>query len=98
LLETVGAALYRAGRYGKALELLTEAANRADGEPPPSVQFYLAVTHHRLGNAQKALIWLQRAKAQMTAMPAGGSTPQAWEDQLRWQLLRQESSSLLAGR
>ncbi|MGH9360339.1 MAG: hypothetical protein ACRD2T_00370 [Thermoanaerobaculia bacterium] len=60
-LNTLGAALYRAGRFGEAAEML-ERAGRAQPEGPTAFDhFFLALAHHQLGRSEPAADALDRA-------------------------------------
>jgi WD40 repeat protein len=70
-LGTLGAALYRAAKHKKAVELLEQAVKRETGRDSCWMPCFLAMAHHRLGLRQKARMWLSRAKKQATgASPA----------------------------
>ena len=62
-VNQLGVALYRAGRFEKAVERLTEATELS---PDPyrsdmlHTWFYLAMAHHRLGHADLARRWLDK--------------------------------------
>jgi tetratricopeptide (TPR) repeat protein len=67
-VKTLGAALYRVGRYEEALEALRRAAalNAAThGEPTPPDVAFLAMTHHRLGHAPEARAGLDVLRSRM---------------------------------
>jgi serine/threonine protein kinase/Flp pilus assembly protein TadD len=84
-LETLGAALYRAGRLDEAAKRLTEAnaANLRADKTPVNTWLFLAMTHHRLGHADEARRWLARAvqamdqAARQPARPAAGPSGKA---------------------
>jgi tetratricopeptide (TPR) repeat protein len=66
---TLGAVLYRAGRFEEAVQRLTEA-DRLVPEPmegarrsPAETWFFLAMAHHRAGHAEEAKKWLDKATA-----------------------------------
>ena len=71
-LNVLGAALYRAGRYGEAIERLSGVigapvhggrwkwAARASCSPAIA-GYFLAMAHHRLGDADQARTWLNKA-------------------------------------
>jgi tetratricopeptide (TPR) repeat protein len=108
-----GAALYRAGRYDDALRFLTRASTL---NPDPYrtnmiyTWFFLAMTHHRLGHAQEARQWLDKAvqatdqaldlSAPPAAKPASptdpaGGIPPAWNRRLTLELFRREALELV---
>ena len=80
----LGEALYRAGRYDEALESLYEATQTLF-RPGASEWSFLAMTHHRLGHADKARFylteaarWIDEANRQ-TETDLSGTRP-AWGD------------------
>ncbi len=77
-------ALYRAGRFFDAHEVLEEAWRRSD-EPPMSflhglIQWAVAFEHHRRGNAHGARVLLDRAWSRLDGAPDGymGLDLSAW--------------------
>jgi WD40 repeat protein len=63
VLKTLGAALYRVGRFEEAIRRLDESIqSRGDGGDPKGVAF-LAMAHHRLGHPDKAKRWLDKLVA-----------------------------------
>jgi Flp pilus assembly protein TadD len=63
LLNTLGAAQYRTGRYNEALETLTRCAD-LNRNKDPSDSAFLALTYHRLGNAEKAREYFELLRKQ----------------------------------
>jgi tetratricopeptide (TPR) repeat protein len=59
--NTLGAALYRAGRYDEAVEKLTAAAKAIPPNGTPWDWVFLAMAHHRLGHRHEARVCLGRA-------------------------------------
>ena len=49
-LNTLGAVLYRAGRYSDAIRRLEEGIRLRNGESDPHDWVFLAMAHHRLGH------------------------------------------------
>jgi tetratricopeptide (TPR) repeat protein len=111
-LNTLGAALYRAGRFEDAVKRLTEASASRPNEQEmtmPSTWYFLALTHHRLGHADEARRWLDKAdQATEEALtpPAGpseksgnttGPVPPPWNRGLALQLLRREAEEQIRG-
>jgi tetratricopeptide (TPR) repeat protein len=102
--DTLGSALYRAGRFGEAIRRLTEFSN--DREPatatpssPIYAWFFLAMAHHRAGHAEEARKWLDKASKwveQQTKSPSNEGN-RTWNRRLTWQLLRREAEALLKG-
>jgi WD40 repeat protein/serine/threonine protein kinase/tetratricopeptide (TPR) repeat protein len=98
-LDTLGAALYRAGRYEEAAQRLTEAEAALQptshtGHPVAYARLFLAMTQRRLGHAEDARRWLDKvlpATAE-TRTDTGAST---WNRRLTLQLLSREAEGLL---
>jgi tetratricopeptide (TPR) repeat protein len=62
-LNTLGAALYRAGRYEDAIARLDESVQASGGPGVPQDWVYLAMAHHKKGNTEKAGRWLEKVRA-----------------------------------
>ena len=54
IANTLGAALYRAGRFDEAIQALERSAGTASGEERPAELGFLAMAHQRRGAAQAA--------------------------------------------
>jgi Flp pilus assembly protein TadD len=90
VLNTLGAALYRAGRCDEALQRLGEG-NRLRGEEGlPSAWPFLAMVHHRLGHSAEARRWLDRLREHR---PSGD--PARFWDELEVRLLRGEAEAVV---
>jgi WD40 repeat protein/tetratricopeptide (TPR) repeat protein/tRNA A-37 threonylcarbamoyl transferase component Bud32 len=87
-LRTLGAVYYRAGRYEIALKRLQEAIELE--KDLVSAWLFLALAHHRLGNAEEATKWLAKAIEYNTA-------PLSWDERLKLRLLRTEAEALIKG-
>ena len=61
-LNTLGAALYRAGRFEEAIRRLHEGINLRNGAEEPLDWPFLAMAHHRLGHVDEARRWLDRLR------------------------------------
>ncbi len=61
-LNTLGAALYRSGRFGDAIRRLEEAIKARNGAERPNDWPLLAMAHHRLGHNNEARRWLDRLR------------------------------------
>jgi serine/threonine protein kinase/tetratricopeptide (TPR) repeat protein len=107
-LNTLGAALYRAGRLEEAVKRLAEAAaaykpDSGCRQPLAYSWFFLAMAHHRLGQAAEARKWLDKAVQWMDqADPekgkgAANTVPMPWNRRLTLQLLRREAETLIHG-
>jgi tetratricopeptide (TPR) repeat protein len=64
ILNTLGVAQYRAGQYEKALATL-KRSNRLQGNRQPADLAFLAMTQHRLNQAEAARATLQRLRVVM---------------------------------
>jgi WD40 repeat protein/serine/threonine protein kinase/Flp pilus assembly protein TadD len=78
-LSGLGAALCRAGRYQEAIDRLHEATSARGDRGVPQDWVFLAMAHHRLGNACEARMWLDNVPAYT---PVEGA--------LDWELLETE--------
>jgi WD40 repeat protein/tetratricopeptide (TPR) repeat protein len=93
-LNTLGAVLYRAGRFEEAVQKLKEGAAREGNGGTAWDFFVLAMACHRLNRAGEARDWLARAAAWMDR--AGDtSRVMTWDQRLELQLLRREATELL---
>jgi tetratricopeptide (TPR) repeat protein len=87
-LATLGAALYRAGRYDDAIDRLEEVI-QARGDQATAWAF-LAMAHHRLGDREQALRWLK----QLQRRQRSADWTQSW-DELEVSLLCGEAEALI---
>ncbi|MBW3540206.1 MAG: tetratricopeptide repeat protein [Planctomycetes bacterium] len=104
--NTLGAVLYRAGRFQQAVDALHEA-DRLLQKPkaglnssPADNWYFLAMAYHRLEDRDEAQNWLDKANEwtdrllqQQESETAG---PVVWNRRLTLELLRQEAGGLLA--
>jgi len=88
-LNTLGAALYRAGRFQEAISRLEEGMRQSGGEGFEDWTF-LALAHHRLGHDVEAHSWLQRVRSYRPS-----EKPQDFWDELEIRLLRSEADSVI---
>jgi WD40 repeat protein/serine/threonine protein kinase/tetratricopeptide (TPR) repeat protein len=93
-LNTLGAILYRAGRYQEALDRLNERL-RDLPEGLPDDWAFLALAHHRLGNHDQARRWLTRLREYRS--PTTFPTPFAFWSHAEVPLLRREVEAVLGG-
>jgi WD40 repeat protein/serine/threonine protein kinase/tetratricopeptide (TPR) repeat protein len=89
-LNTLGAALYRAGRFEEAARRLEEAIQKRRGVSEPNDWAFLALAHHRLGHDAEARAWLDRFRAD----PPRESPDQFWPAQQN-RLLRNEAEAAI---
>jgi WD40 repeat protein/predicted Zn-dependent protease len=104
-LQTLAAAHYRAGQLPQAMTRLQESEN-ADWYGYPTVinWLLLAQVHHRLGLAEEARQWLDKAAARLDRATQPTPAEQAdflkldLPDLMACRLLRREAQLLLAGK
>jgi WD40 repeat protein/class 3 adenylate cyclase len=92
VLNTLGAALYRAGRYEAAIRRLNESIRIRGGASVPKQSLFLAMAHHRLGHRSEARRWLDRLE---NDQPKEGFEFSGGEVELR--ILRRETEMLVSG-
>jgi WD40 repeat protein/serine/threonine protein kinase/Flp pilus assembly protein TadD len=89
-LTTLGAALYRAGRFNEAIRRLEEGVRLRGGVSQGNEWVFLAMAHHRLGHRDLARRWLERLpEHQPSADPA-----EFWHE-LEFRLLRSEAEAVI---
>jgi eukaryotic-like serine/threonine-protein kinase len=89
-LNTLGAALYRAGRFSEAIHRLEEGIRQRGGESSPQDWVFLALAHHRLGQHAEAHAWLDRLR---TYQPDRSDA--AYWNELEIRLLRREAEAVI---
>jgi tetratricopeptide (TPR) repeat protein len=100
-LTTLGAVLYRAGRFQEAARRLTEAeAAFLKAKDPAKTMAYtclfLAMTQQRLGHAEQAKEWLAKAVREIDQpSPERAKINQVWFRRLTLGLLRREAEALV---
>jgi tetratricopeptide (TPR) repeat protein len=62
-LNTLGAALYRAGRIDEAIARLDESVKASEGNGVPEDWVFLAMAHHKKGHGEEARRWLEKVRA-----------------------------------
>ena len=62
ILNTLGAAQYRAGHDEEAIKTLEEGIKSREGKSGSQDWAFQAMAHHRLGNHDEARRWLDRFK------------------------------------
>jgi tetratricopeptide (TPR) repeat protein len=98
--NTVGATLFRAGRFDEAVQRLSAVSTAWDsaGTKPTMysaayTRFFLAMAHHRLGHAEEGRQWFDKAVQQMDEETQNENV--AWNRRATLQLFRQEAQELL---
>lgn len=89
-LNTLGAALFRAGRFDDAIRRLDEAVRLRVGVSEPSDWAFLAMAHHRLGHRDEARRWLDRLRNHQPS-----ADPNGFWNELEIRLLRSEAEALI---
>jgi tetratricopeptide (TPR) repeat protein len=89
-LNTLGTALYRAGRFQEAIGRLEEGIRQGGGEGLPQDWTFLALAHHQLGHHTEAHAWLDRLRAYRP----NESSEHSWEE-LEIRLLRREAEAVI---
>jgi WD40 repeat protein len=100
-LNTLGAALYRAGRSDDAVRRLEEAVKAGGRGGSGWDRLFLALAHQDLGHADQARHWLDEAVSWIDQALAGrledpgAILPSTWEQRLELDLLRREAEKLI---
>ncbi len=89
VLNTLGAILYRAGRYQEAVARLRESIQAKGGKGLPQDWVFLALAQHRLGETTEARQLLDKVKQAKVADPGA-----IWNN-VEIELLRQEAQKLV---
>jgi WD40 repeat protein/serine/threonine protein kinase len=89
-LNTLGAALYRAGRFEDAIRRLEEGIQLQAGQSLPQDWVFLAMAHHRLGHHDEARRWLDRFQNYQPSPDVS----QFWTE-LEIRLLRSEAEAVV---
>lgn len=90
VMNTLGAALYRAGRFEESLHWLEEGIRKRGGESLPQDWAFLALAHHQLGHRAEALRWLEQFRSYQPI-----ENPNAFWNEMEIRLLRSEAESVL---
>jgi tetratricopeptide (TPR) repeat protein len=94
-LNTLGAALYRAGRFEDAIGKLEEAIQARRDEGDTSGWLFLALAHQKIGHAQEARAWLTKAQQLLDQILKDAAVPLPWDQQLELKLLRAEAEATI---
>jgi WD40 repeat protein/tetratricopeptide (TPR) repeat protein len=105
--RTLGAALYRAGKFQDAVNVLTRATQLRK-QPAPSAWLFLALAHARLQHAEEAKKWLGMAREwvdQAQRQKPGEAGDESalswhklpWNERLAVTVLQREAEALVAG-
>jgi WD40 repeat protein/serine/threonine protein kinase/tetratricopeptide (TPR) repeat protein len=89
-LNTLGAVLYRAGRFDDAIRCLEEAIQSRSGASEPQDCAFLAMAHHRLGHRAEARRWIERLRDHQPS-----ADPIRFWDELEIRVLRSEAEAVV---
>jgi Flp pilus assembly protein TadD len=89
-LNTLGSALYRAGRYDEAIRRLQEGIEGRGGASLPDNWPFLAMAHHRLGHRAEARRWLDKLREYRPS-----KSPDRYWEELTTRLLRREAEAVV---
>jgi uncharacterized protein HemY len=100
LLNTLGAALYRADQLNEAVRQVNTAIKLRGDVDTPLDWLFLAMAHHRLGHTEEAKKWLDKAvqwidNATQEKSRDAVALSLSWRGRLELQLLRGEAETLL---
>jgi tetratricopeptide (TPR) repeat protein len=101
-LNTLGVALYRAGKYAEAVTRLDQAVQASRQGGMLQDWLFLAMAHYRLGHTDEARKWLKKAADEIdrlgSAGDPGGTSPLPWwTNRLEYQLFRREAERVVNG-
>jgi WD40 repeat protein/tetratricopeptide (TPR) repeat protein len=96
-LRSLGAALYRAGRFEEAIQQLNAAIAAQNGDGLFEDWLFLAMAHHRLGHAAEARQWLDKT-IQWEAKRKDDAEPLDWVARWELQILLHEAKELIEGK
>ncbi|MFO0907398.1 MAG: tetratricopeptide repeat protein [Isosphaeraceae bacterium] len=96
-LNTVGAILFRAGRFEEAIRQLDRAIQVHGAGGTQYDALFLAMTHHRLGHSDEARRWYDRATSTPpAAMQKPGATGDtSWIPRVELETLQREAAAAL---
>jgi Flp pilus assembly protein TadD len=89
--NTLGAILYRAGQHQEAVIALNEGLVLKGTDGSAHDFLFLAMAHHRLGQADEAKKWWDKTVQAIEKAP-----PVAWDERLELDLLRREAEQVLS--
>jgi WD40 repeat protein/serine/threonine protein kinase len=96
-LNTLGAVLFRAGRFEEAIKAIERSIEAHGAGGAVYDALFLAMAHHKLGHTDEARRWLKRAGAPSPILlkkaDAAGDT--SWIPRLEHELLRQEAATMV---
>jgi tetratricopeptide (TPR) repeat protein len=98
-INTLGAALYRAGRFEEAVRRLNESIAIHGGGGVYEDWLFLALSHHRLGHREEARKWLVKARNLLDPTLEGktdpNSAPLPWNQRVELEQIGGEALALI---
>src|SRR5262249_1599545 len=94
LVRALGMAHHRAGQYEEALRRLSESCELHPEGGNAYDWFFLAMSHHHLGHADEARVWLEKA-TQWTEREAKKDGNVPWDEQVVRGQMRREAEALI---
>ena len=100
-IRSLGAILYRAGKFDEAAQQLAPLAVNAEKSSPAAKTssvyplFFLAMAQHQLGKKDEARATLQKAADLAQAELSDDTNPPRWNRKLTLELLQKEAEGLL---
>jgi WD40 repeat protein/tetratricopeptide (TPR) repeat protein len=91
-LNTLGVALFRAGRFEEAIDWLEESIRGQGGEGSPQDWAFLAMANHHLGHPEEARRWLEKLRS----YEPKDLTTYTWSDDAEPALFLREAKALIA--
>jgi tetratricopeptide (TPR) repeat protein len=88
-INSLGAVLYRAGRFEQSIRCLENGIKLRNGDEPTDWPF-MAMAHHRLGHREEALRWINRFRSYKPS-----TDPNKFWDELEVRLLRSEAEAVV---
>jgi hypothetical protein len=95
-MNTLGAILYRAGRFEEAIRQLRRAGELHGADGTPFDALFLAMAHHQLGHAEEARRWLRLGRS-VDPIPTRdpGDRDASWISRLELEILQREASAMI---
>jgi serine/threonine protein kinase/WD40 repeat protein len=95
-LNTLGAVLYRAGRFEEAARHLSQAVE-IHGKGTELDALFLAMAHQKLGHGEEARRWLRRGTAvgPVAMHDSGAIGDETWNLKLELEIFRSEASAMI---
>jgi hypothetical protein len=96
-LNTLGAILYRAGRFDEAVQQLGRAVDLRGADDSPYDALFLAMAHQQLGHGEEARRWLRLGAVvdPVAIRKPGTARDNSWKRGLELEILRREASAMI---